>query len=456
MNPSDVSLRFRLLHWFYVRGASFQFWLTQRIRPAGICAMLVTSIASFMCIGQPKSSVFQIFCLSLGLVILALIWTSLRRATVSAKIKNPRYATVGEEMRYSVELHHNHRIALRGLRLLQLPPDPRPCLLEFSQTPEPCEDQRNPYDRAIAYYRWRWLFTRHRSFTSNESASAFDLPPKKTTTVPLSLTVQKRGVYLLENLRLLMPDPLGFFQRSKALQPAHSRLIALPKRYALPHFEMPGSSTFRIGGEATSNKIGNSGEFVGIREYRPGDSPRQIHWKSWAHTGKPMVKELEDMFYPRYALILDTFPGSSDHMVFEEMVSIASSFITGLDNHQALIDLMFIADSAHTVTAGRGLERTEKLLEVLAAVKIDPLPRFDVLAKTVIQHRDQITSCLLILNGWDQERKDLVRKLRSSGLLTVPIIVGKGEPGESIPGYWVDSKHVARDLMRLPTQLSGL
>ncbi|MFN7342343.1 MAG: DUF58 domain-containing protein, partial [bacterium] len=170
------------------------------------------------------------------------------------------------------------------------------------------------------------------------------------------------------------PDPLGFFQKSSPLSPSPSRLIALPKRYALPHFEMPGSSTFRIGGEETSNTIGTFGEFLSIREYRPGDSLRQIHWKSWAHTGRPMVKELEDTFYPRYALILDTSPGSSDRMVFEEMVSIASSFITSLDHSDAVLDLMFIADHAHIVPEGRGYERAEKLLEVLADVQIDPIP----------------------------------------------------------------------------------
>lgn len=456
MSPSDVSQRFRILYWFYYRGARMQFWLSQRIRPAGICALIVTTIASFLCVGQPKNSIFQLFCFCFGLLALALIWTIFRRANVSAEIKVPKYATVGEELRYSVVLKHKHRSSIRGLRLLQVPPDPRPSLLEFSKNEEPCEKQRNAYDRTIAYYRWRWLLSRHRSFSSNESESSFDLPHGKTTTVPLTLTAQKRGVYLLENLRLLMPDPLGFFQKCKPIHPSHSRLIALPKRYALPHLEMPGSSTFRIGGEETSNAIGTSGEFVGIREYRPGDSLRQIHWKSWAHTGKPMVKELEDTFYPRYALILDTFPGSSDRMIFEEMISIASSFITGLDNNDALLDLMFIAENAHMVTAGRGFERAEKLLEVLAGTQIEHNPRFDVLTSTVIQHRDHITSCLLILNGWDDERREFVRKLRSCGILSVPIIVGNGEPPESIQGYWIDSKHVARDLMRLPSQLSGI
>lgn len=455
MSSSSVSRRFRFLYRFYFNGARLQFWFSQRIRPAGICALLVTSLASFMCVGQPKNSIFQLFCLSFGLVVLAFIWASLRRASVTAEIKAPKYATVGEELRYSVHVSHAHHRTQYSLRLLQVPPDPRPSLLEFSQVKEPCEDQRNPYDRAMAYYRWRWLMSQHRSFISNESSAAFDLPSGQITTIPMTLTAQKRGVYLLENLRLLMPDPLGFFQKSRPLTPPPSRLIALPKRYALPHIEMPGSSTFRIGGEETSNATGNSGEFVGLREYRPGDSLRQIHWKSWAHTGKPMVKELEDTFYPRYALILDTFPGSNDRMIFEEAVSIAASFIVSLDRNEALLDLMFIAEHAHIVTAGRGLERTEKLLEALAAVQIEPIPSFDILTNSVIRHRDRITSCLLVLNGWDNERMEWIKKLKNTGIPMVPMIIGKGEPPKSIQGYWIDSNNVARDLMRLPSKLSS-
>ena len=83
MSPNDVSLRFRFLYWFYFHGARIQFWLSQRIRPAGICALLVTTVASFMCVGQPKDSIFQLFCFSFGLLALALIWTILRRARIA-------------------------------------------------------------------------------------------------------------------------------------------------------------------------------------------------------------------------------------------------------------------------------------------------------------------------------------------------------------------------------------
>jgi|AntRauTorckE6833_2_1112554.scaffolds.fasta_scaffold04054_4 hypothetical protein len=453
MKSGTEPWRFRILYWFYYRGAATQYWLNRRIRPAGIAALIITSIGSFMSVGQPKNSVFQFFCFSLGLVIITLLWTLFRSGKVSAKIDIPKYGTVDEMLHYSVTVSHPNGRKLSGFALLQTPPDPRPTLSEFSQIIEPGEAQRNPFDRMMAYYRWQWLLSRNRGFTNTESDFPINLPADKEKPVSMSLTPLKRGVFMLENLRLLLPDPLGFFQKCKPVSSPSARLIVLPKRYRLPHIEMPGSAAFRIGGEETSNAIGNSGEFVSLREYRFGDSIKQIHWKSWAHTGKPMVKELEDTFYPRYALVLDTFPGSPDPMVFEKMISTASSFVIGLDRDQTLLDLMFIAGEAHMVTAGRDFERTEKLLEVLAGVSQKKNTDFDSLSSSVIRHRTKITSCLLILNGWDETRRAFLEKLQHASVLCVPLIIGSGSKPDNISGHWIDSDQIERDLLRLPSQL---
>ncbi len=205
----------------------------------------------------------------------------------------------------------------------------------------------------------------------------------------------------------------------------------------------------------TGNSTGSAGEFIGLRDYRPGDPLRLIHWKSWAHTGKPVVKELEDTFYPRYALVLDTFPGSPDDNIFEEMVSVAASFVVGLDRDDTLLDLMFIADKAHTVTSGRGMGRTETLLEVLAGVGGEELDRFEALSRTVTCHDGNMTSCLLILNGWDEKRAGFVRSLLLSGITCVPIAIGAGERPSGFSGHWLESGEIERDLLRLPRELSA-
>ena len=137
--------------------------------------------------------------------------------------------------------------------------------------------------------------------------------------------------------------------------------MVLPRRYRLPEPNLPGEACFQLGGEALSNAIGQSGEFLGLRDYRPGDALRHIHWKSWAKTGRPIVKEFEDVFFPRYGLVLDNFAGPGDEDLFEEAVSVAASFASAIDTKRSLLDLMFIRDEAIVVTAGRGLAKPEKL-----------------------------------------------------------------------------------------------
>ena len=124
---------------------------------------------------------------------------------------------------------------------------------------------------------------------------------------------------------LARPDPLGLF-RALVNQPAPQSALILPKRYPLPPIALPGAMKYQQGGVALASNVGRSEEFVALREYRRGDPWRHIHWRSWAKTGKPIVKEFEDEFFVRHALVLDTFTDQPHEDQFEEAVSVAASF----------------------------------------------------------------------------------------------------------------------------------
>jgi hypothetical protein len=53
-------------------------------------------------------------------------------------------------------------------------------------------------------------------------------------------------------------------------------LIVLPRRYPLPPIALPGGMKYQQGGVAMASHIGQSEEFVSLREYRHGDPPRHI------------------------------------------------------------------------------------------------------------------------------------------------------------------------------------
>src|SRR3977135_4628046 len=71
------------------------------------------------------------------------------------------------------------------------------------------------------------------------------------------------------------------------------------------------SRRLQPGGVAFAGRVGDAEEFMSLRDYRSGDTPRRIHWKAWARTGRLVIKEYQDEFFVRHALLLDTFPSGA-------------------------------------------------------------------------------------------------------------------------------------------------
>ena len=58
-------------------------------------------------------------------------------------------------------------------------------------------------------------------------------------------------------------------------------------------------------GDEASGRLGRRGDFHGLREYRDGDDPRDVYWRSSARRGRAMVREHEDEAARRIALHID-------------------------------------------------------------------------------------------------------------------------------------------------------
>ncbi len=443
------------LHKIYFQGSGITHFLVRRCRPAAFAAGPVLLLAGCLGVAHDRTSVYQLFSFTLGIVIISLPWAMSRRASVEARRELPRFGTAGEPLRYHVRVWHHGKRRLKRAWLADSPPDPRPSVDDFTLLREPGEETRNGYDRRLAYFRWQWLLLGNRLFSGGFSRDDLDLKHGQQARVAIDLTPLRRGVIRLDDLRVLLPDPFGLFQRCRKVKAPAATLIVLPRRFPLPPVELPGGAAFKISGDTNTNWIGTSGEFVGLRDYRPGDPLRQIHWKSWARTGRPIVKELEDTHYPRYGLVVDTLSSDRTDHQFEEVISVAASFAASIDTSESLLDLMFIKNEAHLVTAGRGVERAEKLLEVLAGVMPERTGNLQSLGQLVLRHRDDLTCCLVILNGWDEARAELLRTLARGAVMCVPIVIGQGPSPGGTPGYWLESGKIARDLQRLPARLTS-
>ncbi len=205
----------------------------------------------------------------------------------------------------------------------------------------------------------------------------------------------------------------------------------------MAEIRIAGTRKYQPGGVALASTVGDSEEFVSLRDYRAGDPMRRIHWKSFARLGRPVVKEYLDEFFVRHALVLDTFTSHAGDPVFEEAVSVAASIAISMQTQESLLDLMFVGPEAYCFTAGRGVAHTEQLLEVLACVGPCRDKPFRALHHAVLDRHDALSGCVCVLLGWDDARQELVRHLEALGTPTRVLVVGQRETLDrlALPGH---------------------
>lgn len=430
----------------YRASSSVKYWFRRRFTPGG--KLILFALVFFAAVGVDTNlaMAYQGFALVFCLLAVSGLWALWPAPSLEMERVLPRYGTAGTKLHYRVYLTPAGRAPLRDLTLVEDFGDPRPTLREFLETPEPGEGNRNIFDRTFVYYRWNWLISLRQIAEAPEKEVAL-APPGARTEIAMEITPTRRGVLRFEKIRAAFPDPFGIF-RSFASAASPASVLVLPKRYPLPDFDLPGFSQFQKGGVALAASVGESEDFVSLRDYRRGDPPRQIHWKSLGKTGKLIVKEYQDEYFVRHALILDTFSASPDPELFEEAVSVAASFAFSIQTQDSLLDLMFVGPNAYCFTAGRGVGQAEQLLEILASVRVCTDKPFSSLENLVVEHAPVMSGCIVVLLDWDEARRELVRKIRVLGVPLLVLLLAPGEGEAPDPGPLRDAPQCFRVLRK--------
>ena len=345
--------------------------------------------------------IYQLFALLVCLIVASRV--SLRFLTPKVRVTRrlPRYATAGEPFTYHLLVEN---IGTRVERDLSFEDNPRvvsPSYEAFTSTHEPGEETRNARDRAIGFHRFVWLQRRLTGLTTKRG----HLPHvglHGRASVEISSTPLRRGTVELDSITTLYPDPMGLhFGVDTNASPGE--LVVLPERYPVSlNLAASGSRHFQPGGVTSTWSIGESDEFVSLRDYRDGDSMRKIHWPSTARRGKPVVKEYHDEYFSRQLVVLDTESDSNRNQ--EVAISVAASLVSMATGPDGLTDLLVCDGSPHLISAGRGLEDASRQLETLAV--LDPNKTdFAALAAAVDGHLRRVSGCYVVLTRWDETRE---------------------------------------------------
>jgi uncharacterized protein (DUF58 family) len=431
-------LNFRLFH-------GIKSWIIRRFTKAGMLVLAGLVASAVVGLDTHQTLAYQAFTFLLALVLTSIACGVRFRARLTVQRKLPKFGTAEEPLSYRIVIKNKTQKRQLGLYLREDVEEVRPTFVEFSALREPGEKKRNPFDRGVGYHRWLWLLFRKQAARVNDQTIP-DLPPGGEREVHARVVPLRRGRLILHGLEIVRRDPFGLWNSYRRI-PVPQTVLVLPKRYPLPPIVLPGTRRYQPGGVALASSVGDSEEFLSLRDYRPGDPLRRIHWKSWAKMGEPIVKEYQDEFFVRHALILDTFQETDQSEILEEALSVAASFAYTIQTQESLLDLMFVGTEAHCFTSGRGIAHVDRMLEILASVRACKDKPFSTLPALVMQRASMLSGCVCVLLSWDEERQKLIHLLKALHLPVLVLVIADDGASQALdPG---PMKSEPENLLRL-------
>ena len=117
-------------------------------------------------------------------------------------------------------------------------------------------------------------------------SGSVDLPARGRARLALPLTAARRGILRIGRLRLTSTHPYGLFRTWTWVHLSVEVLVYPQPAGSLPR---PIASGSHPGAHARGSLGGD--EWLGLKPFRDGDSPRQVAWKAYARGAPLLVKE---------------------------------------------------------------------------------------------------------------------------------------------------------------------
>ena len=225
------------------------------------------------------------------------------------------------------------------------------------------------------------------------------IPPNQSRRGTYTARLMQRGVYNFGPIYIASRFPLGLGERGRTANVSDS-VIVHPR---IGHLTLNWRQSFFQGTELVDRQRGRAGvfedEFHRIREFRSGDNPRAIHWRTSARKNELMVREFEQNRDQNLCIMLDLF---SDKPLPAEQSELAISFVaTVCCEHIRLtrdsrIGLFVAGDKNYSIDGPSVRATMEIILDSLAKVAIADSDQFEELLKLSAAIRNTNSRPILI------------------------------------------------------------
>jgi uncharacterized protein (DUF58 family) len=234
----------------------------------------------------------------------------------------------------------------------------------------------------------------------------------------------RRGRHVIGPLLATVSDPLGLARRSRVAA-EEIDVVVCPRIHDIVSPRRGG------GGEPATNAEGARapaleplGEFLALREYEPGDDPRQVHWRSSARLGELMVRQDEAASPGRVILVLDTRAAVHDDASFEVAIEAVASLAVRLHRDHAPVEVI---TTGGEVLGRPGPGAVELLLDRLAVVETSSDDHLGAVFASM-RNRLGVGSIVAATGTLDPSLVHALTLLRSRSLVTAITTRAQGGP----------------------------
>lgn len=190
------------------------------------------------------------------------------------------------------------------------------------------------------------------------------------------LNCDQRGFYTLGPARLRSGDLFGLFEREWE-SPHTDRLIVYPRIAPLEDWGLPPKDPL---GDVKARVpiFDDASRPRGVRDYRPDDAPKHIHWRATARRGELQVKLYDPTINYQWALFVNvsTFEQiwqGVDPELLERVISLAASIVYFAVEQKYSVGLIANgtwpeSDQRLKILPSRDPDHLRHILEALAAI----------------------------------------------------------------------------------------
>ncbi|UXI68029.1 DUF58 domain-containing protein [Tahibacter amnicola] len=243
------------------------------------------------------------------------------------------------------------------------------------------------------------------------------LPPAREMELPYRLTPDERGIATFEGCAVRLRSPLGLWWQQRRV-PLRQSVRVYPNFAPLAKLALVGAEqASRVIGAHLKRRRGEGTEFQQLREYRTGDSMRQIDWKASQRARKLISRDYQEEKNQQVMLLLDTgrrMLSRDDGLAHFDHVLNAALMVAYIALRQGdAVGLLASGGPSRFMAPRRGMGAIDAMLNTVFDLQPEAVATDYLEAATRLGTR-QSRRCLVLLitNARDEDMDDLVAAVR--------------------------------------------